>query len=194
MSASPYIRRATTAVLVAVALLGGAILLLGDRFDAAPGYALTHPVRLEARMAACVAEESMRFINSDLERCRPDELELASQQTAPGASGPGPVGRAGADGVSGFEIVSAKLAVTSRQLAAGQVGCPAGKVAVGGGVLPDPESPRKGDAPDDRAEVVSSGPLLPSGDTGGYGWTATVKSTSMAPISVVVAAICVLLR
>ena len=36
MSASPYIRRATTSVLVAVALLGGAILLLGDRFDCRP--------------------------------------------------------------------------------------------------------------------------------------------------------------
>src|SRR5687767_3253007 len=62
MSASPYIRRATTSVLIAVALIGGAILLLGDRFDAVPGYALTQPVvRVEARMAACVAEESMRL-------------------------------------------------------------------------------------------------------------------------------------
>ena len=252
MSASPYIRRATTSVLIAVALIGGAILLLGDRFDAVPGYALTQPVRVEARMAACVAEESMRLIDSDLERCRSDELELASQHTAVGAPGPpgpagpagppgapgppgprgapgsaggggrapagtdppgrasadaasapgspgppgppGPAGRAGADGVSGFEIVSAELALTSRQSAVGQVRCPVGKVAVGGGVLPDPDSPRKGDAPEDRTEVVVSGPLLPSGDGGGYGWTATVRNTGTAPLSVIVAAICVILR
>ena len=162
MSASPYIRRATTSVLIAVALIGGAILFLGDRFDAVPGYALTQPVRVEARVAACVAEESMRLIDSDVERCRPGELELASQHTA--------------------------------QSAVGQVRCPAGKVAVGGGVLPDPDNPRKGDAPQDRTEVVVSGPLLPSGDAGGYGWTATVRNTGTAPLSVIVAAICVILR
>lgn len=249
MSASPYIGRATTSVLIAVALIGGAILLLGDRFDAVPGYALTQSVRVEARMAACVAEESMRLIDSDMERCRPGELELASQRTTVGAQGPpgpagppgppgppgprgatgwaggggrapagtdppgrapagtastlgspgppgppGPAGRSGADGVSGFEIVSAELALPHRQSTVGQVRCPAGKVAVGGGVLPDPDSPRKGDAPEDRTEVVVSGPLLPSGDAGGYGWTATVRNTSTAPLSVIVAAICVTLR
>ena len=77
MPCHPCLRRATTSVLVAVALISGAILLLGDRFDAVPGYALTQPVRVEAHMAACVAEEGMRLINSDLERCRPGELELA---------------------------------------------------------------------------------------------------------------------
>jgi hypothetical protein len=74
------------------------------------------------------------------------------------------------------------------------VRCPAGKVAVGGGVLPDPDGPRKGGAPEDRTEVVVSGPLLPSGDGGGYGWTATVRNTGTAPLSVIVAAICVILR
>jgi hypothetical protein len=247
-----YLHRATTSVLVAVALISGAILLLGDRFDAVPGYALTQPVRVDAPMAACVAEESMRLINSDLERCGPGEMELASEHTGasgppgpagppgpPGPAGPpgpqgaagapgsagraaagtgptgpapvpgaasasgsppgppgpaGPAGRAGADGVSGFEIVSAKLAVTSRESAAGQVRCPAGKVAVGGGVLPDPDGPRKGAAPEDRTELVVSGPLLPSGDAAGYGWTATVRNTGTAPLAVVVAAICVVLR
>ena len=40
-------------------------------------------------MAACVAEESMRLIDSDLERCRPGELELASpahRSWCPGAA------------------------------------------------------------------------------------------------------------
>jgi hypothetical protein len=96
--------------------------------------------------------------------------------------------------VSGFEIVSAQLAVANRQSAVGQVRCPAGKVAVGGGVLPDPDGPRKGGAPEDRTEVVVSGPLLPSGDGGGYGWTATVRNTGTPPLSVIVAAICVILR
>ena len=46
------LRRATNSVLVAVALLSGAILLLGERFDAVPGYSLTQPVRVEAQMPA----------------------------------------------------------------------------------------------------------------------------------------------
>lgn len=247
----PYLRRATTSVLVAVALIGGAILLLGDRFDAVPGYALTQPASIEAEMAACVTDESMRLINPGLERCRPGELELASDHATPGASGPpgpagpqgppgppgppgpagavgvpgaagratagtgptrariagaastpegqpgpagspGPAGPAGVDGVSGFEIASARLTVASRQSAVGQVRCPAGKVAVGGGSLPDPDDPRKG-APEDRMEIVVSAPLLPSGD-GGYGWTATVRNTGTAPLSVVVTAICLTLR
>src|SRR5437867_1499424 len=80
MFASPYLRRATTSVLVAVGLTSGAILLLGDRFDAAPGYALTQPVRIDAHIAACVAEESMRLIDSGRERCQPGELALESER------------------------------------------------------------------------------------------------------------------
>jgi hypothetical protein len=89
------LRRATTSVLVTVALISGAMLLLGDRFHAAPGYALTQPVRVEAPIAACVADESMRLINPDRERCRPGELTL---------------GRAGTDGPFGFEIVAPRCA------------------------------------------------------------------------------------
>jgi hypothetical protein len=96
--------------------------------------------------------------------------------------------------VSGFEIVTAKMAVATRESAAGEARCPAGKVAVGGGVLPDPESPRRAGA-EDRMNVVVSAPLLPGGDGGGYGWTATVKNTSTSvPLAVLVAAICVTLR
>src|SRR5213593_3822818 len=77
----PCLRRATTSVLVAVALISGAMLLLGDRFDAAPGYALTQPIGVvEAHIAACVAEESMRLINPDRERCHPGELTLGSDR------------------------------------------------------------------------------------------------------------------
>jgi hypothetical protein len=67
-------------------------------------------------------------------------------------------------------------------------------VALGGGVLPDPDA-SKGGGPEDRMTVVVSAPLLPGGDPGRSGWTATVRNTSgTAPLSVVVAAICVAAR
>ena len=254
----PYLRRATTAVLVGVAMISGAILLLGDRFDTARGYALGPPAHVEAHIAACVADESMRLIDPDRERCHPDERELTSEHAdrpgaanvapagppgpagpagppgppgppgpagaaagngttgtggrsaaaaagtsgppgVPGAPGPpgpsGPAGRAGTDGVSGFEIVTAKVAIGVRQSAAGEARCPAGKVAVGGGALPDPDSPGKpGAPPEDRMAMLISAPLLPGGGGGGYGWTATVRNTSPSALSVIVAAICVALR
>lgn len=251
----PCLRRATTSVLVAVALISGAMLLLGDRFDAAPGYALTQPVRVEAHIAACVAEESMRLIDPEGERCHPGELTLGSDRIhpsaeagppgppgpagppgppgppgpagppgapakaatssttagapagrtataaagsgsagAPGLPGPpGPAGRAGADGVSGFEVVTAKVAVPGRASASGEARCPAGKVAVGGGVLPDPDMAKEG-VPDDRMTVVVSAPRLPGGDAPGYAWTVTVKNTGTSPLAILVAAICVALR
>lgn len=265
----PHIRRATTSVLVAVALVSGGILLLGDRFDVTPSYALGPSARVSVQMAACVAEENMRLINTGQEQCRPDEVELAPRsgvhpisalpapegsatglaalaalagppgppgppgpagpagppgppgpgaaagagaRTAagtggaagpagaagtPGAAGPsgppGPPGRPGADGVSGFEIVSAKVAVPSRQTASGEARCPAGKVSLGGGVLPERDPSGKAGDPAERIEVLVSAPLIPAGD-GGYGWTASVKNTSHAALSVVVATVCVALR
>ena len=54
----------------------------------------------------------------------------------------------------------------TRQSASGQALCPAGKVALGGGVLPDPEAAAKGGTPEDRMELVVSAPLLPGGDRG----------------------------
>lgn len=275
----PYLRRTTTSVLVAVALVSGAILLLGDRFDVTPGYAMTQPARASARIAACVAEENMRLINPDQEQCQAGELELTSGRSglqpisalpaasgstptvgsdagfaaAPGPSGPpgppgppgpagpagppgptgsaalvgrgsgapgraaagapgpavagpagpqgptgpqgasGPPGRAGADGVSGFEIVTAKVPVPSRQAASGQARCPAGKVALGGGVMPDPEDGRKPEEAGDRMDVIVSAPVIPGGD-GGYGWSATVRNTGSGPLSVLVAVVCVALR
>jgi hypothetical protein len=102
--------------------------------------------------------------------------------------------------VSGFEIVTAKLALPGHESAAGEARCPGGKMAVGGGVLPDPESspkvgpPEKGGSPEDRMAIVFSGPRVPGGADGGYAWTATVKNTGIAPLAVVVAAICMTLR
>ena len=219
----PCIRRATTSVLLAVSLVSGGILLLGDRFDVTPSYALTPSARLSPRLAACVADENMRLINSDQETCRPDEVELAPRAGlgatigavpasggSPGAAtpilGPDPLsgpagppgppgagGKPGVDGVSGFEIVTAGVAVPGRQSASGEVRCPAGKVALGGVVLPDRATPGKSGDPDDRMQVAVSAPLLPTGD-GGYGWTASVKNTGPAALSVVVAAVCVALR
>jgi hypothetical protein len=96
--------------------------------------------------------------------------------------------------VAGFEIVTTKVAVASRESAGGEARCPAGKVALGGGVLPDPDSPRRAGA-EDRMDVAVSGPLLGGADGSGYGWTATVKNTSgTTPLAVVVAALCVALR
>jgi hypothetical protein len=191
MSASPYIRRATTSVLVTVALIGGAILLLGGHFDGVPGYALTQPALIEGRVAACVAEESMRLIDTARERCQPGELALVSHRV----DSPGTPGRPGVDGVAGFEIVTAKVAVPRGQSTAGEARCHPGKVALGGGVLPDPDGPRNGGAPEDRMDVVVSAPLLPdSGEAAGYGWRAKVKNTGAAPLSLVIAALCVTLR
>ena len=90
------LRRATTSVLIGVALIGGAILLLGDRFDTAGGSALRQPVHVEAHIVACVADESMRLIDPDRERCRPGERELASERT--GASADAGAVRLGAAG------------------------------------------------------------------------------------------------
>lgn len=99
----PCLRRATTSVLVAVALVSGAVLLLGDRFDAAAGYGVSQPIGAQAHIGACVADESLRLIDRDRERCRPDELELASALPRPAdPSGPaGPPGPPGPPGPSG---------------------------------------------------------------------------------------------
>ena len=260
MTSHLCLRPATTSVLMAVALISGAILLVGDRFGSAPSSVLTQPVRSDGRIAACVAEEDMRLITVGRERCRPDEVELGSEPASPGdlglsgvatipagppglpgpagpagppgppgppgpgasasgrgraasaehgpaaAIGPagpagppgpagpsGPSGHPGVDGVSGFELVIAKMPVAVRQSATGEARCPAGKVAVGGGVLRDPDGPGAAGS-EDRMEVAVSGPLLPGGGNGGHGWTATVRNTGSSRISVVVAAICVISR
>jgi hypothetical protein len=96
--------------------------------------------------------------------------------------------------VSGFEIVTAKVTVATRESGAGEARCPAGKVALGGGVVPDPDSPRRAGA-EDRMDLVVSAPLLPGAGGGPYGWTATVRNTSgSVPLALVVAAVCVTLR
>lgn len=207
MTPHPCLRRATTSVLVAVALISGAILLVGDQFGSALNSAgnsvLTQPARASGEIAACVAEESMRLITVGRERCRPDELELASgptPATEPSLQGvrtiPASVdgaGRGPDDGVSGFEIVTAKAPVAVNRAATGEARCPASKVAVGGGVRRDIDSAGRAGS-EDQMEVTVSGPLLPGGGNDGHGWTATVRNTGPSPISIVVAAICVFSR
>src|SRR5438067_2074174 len=171
----PYLRRTTTSVLAAVALISGAILLLGDRFDAARGDVVGQTVQPEARIAACVADESMRLINPAREQCKPGERELVSEHS-PAAAGAGEAGGAGAGPNDGR-------------------GVPAGIVSLVGRVLPDPEAAAKSGTPEDRMELVVSAPRLPGGDPAGSGWTATVRNTSgTAPLAIVVAAICLALR
>jgi hypothetical protein len=202
----PYLRRTTTSVLVAVALVSGGILLLGDRFRVTPGFALTQRSPIAARIAACVAEENMRLVDPDQEQCQPGEVELTSPRSglqpisaagmprpAGPAGPPGAAGRAGTDGVSGFEIVTAKLSVPGRETASAEARCPPGKVALGGGVLHDPADGRESEEAAERMAVTVSAPLLP-GDSGGSGWVATVRNTRTGALAVVVAAVCVAIR
>jgi hypothetical protein len=97
--------------------------------------------------------------------------------------------------VAGYEIVTARLSVSGRETAAGEARCPAGKVALGGGVVPDPAAPGKEEDKAPRMTVTASGPLLAGARPGGgYGWTVTVKNDDTAPLALVVAAVCVTLR
>lgn len=188
----PGLRRATTSVLVAVALIGGSILLLGDRFGAAGGGDLAQPVHVDARIAACVADESMRLIDTDRERCHADERELASER----GDRPAPAGSRSTEAlISGYETVAARFTVAGGGTASGEARCPAGKVAVGGGVLPDPDGSRGAGAtaPEARMEIVASGPRLGDG-AGGAGWTAAVRNTATPPLAVIVAVTCVAAR
>src|SRR5688500_15267327 len=102
---SPHcLRRATTSVLVAVALIAGATLLLGDRFGSVPSHALTQTVRAGAPVAACVAEENMRLITVGRDRCQPGELELASSANDAGRAelvAPGVSAVTGGQGIPG---------------------------------------------------------------------------------------------
>jgi hypothetical protein len=95
--------------------------------------------------------------------------------------------------VSGFEVVTARVSVPGRQSASGEARCPAGKVALGGGVLPEPVDGGKNEQAAERMDVMISAPLLPGSD-GGSGWMATVRNTHTGGLSIVVAAVCVALR
>jgi|GEM_PF-7104642 len=83
----PSLRRADAAVLVAVTVMSGAVLLLGDRFEPGRDATLRQPVQARGRIAACVADESMRLIDPDRERCHPGEQELTEARAAPAAAG-----------------------------------------------------------------------------------------------------------
>lgn len=76
-SSPPYPRRATLFVMATVTLASGGILLLGDRISAAPNEAFTPAGALAPRVAACLADESVRLIDTGREQCGRDELELS---------------------------------------------------------------------------------------------------------------------
>jgi hypothetical protein len=261
----PSLHRAKTSVMAAVALISGGVLLLGDRFDpAAPGAAIRHASNSTVRIAACVADETMRLIDPERQQCELGEHELVSEHlhpavqaagrdgtgglvsvaahgppgpagppgppgpagppgppgppasrgarpagstigapavrsaTAAGPSGPpgllgppGPAGPKGADGISGYELVTARVVVAKRSTASGTAQCPAGKVVLGGGAVPDPEVPRTS-GPEDQPQIVVSSPVLPAGAPAASAWTVTVKNAapSGAPITMIVVAIC----
>jgi hypothetical protein len=104
---------------------------------------------------------------------------VAGPQGDPGLQGlPGDPGPQGPAGSSGYETaLSGGVDVTKTSTA--QVDCPAGKVAVGGGV---------GSSVPLNAEVLESAPL----DTSGSGWLATVHNRNAPePLTIFVWAICV---
>ena len=119
MTAPTSRHRATTWVLVAVALIGGAILLLGDRFEAAQGRTLSQPVTVEAHIAACVGDESMRLINPERDRCKANERELASDRAgslsgAAAVGSPAPTATVQSISVAALTVMIAALTVAAR--------------------------------------------------------------------------------
>ena len=111
----------------------------------------------------------------------------------PGPPGPlGPPGDAGQDGVSGYEVVSMKVALDPQTRAHRAVKCPAGKVALSGGV--GAAEPTKGPP---KLVVIQSAPLLEP--TPGAGWRATVENLAApnegtGPTAVIVSVICAVAR
>ena len=96
---------------------------------------------------ACYAKSggTLRVIDASVTNCKSGETALNwSQQGQPGPKGdpggPGPAGPPGEQGepgapgeLSGYEIVTAFTEASSDQNQFKRVGCPAGKVALGGG-------------------------------------------------------------
>ena len=114
-----------------------------------------------------------------------------------GPSGPpglaGPPGAKGTDGISGYQIVTTGFVVQAGKTATGSVSCPAGKVALGGGVMPDPNGGKTAPNPDERGTVLGSAPQArPTGEFG-VGWSATVKNTGKiadGPLAMLVVVVC----
>lgn len=94
-----------------------------------------------------------------------------------GETGPqGPQGPAGTPGVSGYQVVSIQSQILSGQRGGFAVACPAGKVAISGGVRADSLLP---------TQMVSSYPQNPSV------WNTQVENTSTSTQTYTFFAVCV---
>jgi hypothetical protein len=114
----------------------------------------------------------------------------------PGPPGPaGAIGPPGPSGVSGYEIVTTKVLVRGGRSASGLVNCPAGKVALGGGVLPEAPTTLQALALAERVALLQSAPMTDPTGTGG--WLATVRNDSdpsSGEMTVILSAVCALSR
>ena len=114
----------------------------------------------------------------------------------PGPPGPpGAVGPAGPAGVSGYEIVTTRLLVRGGRTASGLVSCPSGKVALGGGILPEAPTTLQALALAERVALLQSAPTTDPTGTGG--WLATVRNNSepsSGEMTVILSAVCAVAR
>ena len=114
-------------------------------------------------------------------------------QGVPGPPGPG--GVPGPAGVSGYEIVTSKVLVRGGRTASGLVSCPAGKVPLGGGVLPEAPTTLQALAMAERVALLQSAPMTDPSGVGG--WLATVRNDSdpsEEEMTVILSAICAAAR
>ncbi len=121
----------------------------------------------------------------------PDTIRTAAA-TVVGPQGPqgpaGPPGPPGLNGVAGYEVISKRVVVDPQTRAHRVVACPAGKVALSGGVsAEEPTRPPK-------MVLIQSAPLLEP--TPGAGWRATVENLAdpttdgTGPTAVILSVIC----
>ncbi|MGH8999716.1 MAG: hypothetical protein ACRDY7_10040 [Acidimicrobiia bacterium] len=114
-----------------------------------------------------------------------------------GPAGPagakGPAGPRGADGVSGYEVVTSRVVLRGDEPASATVACPPGKVALGGGALPEAATTLQALAMAKRLMVLQSAPVLQP--AAGTGWVATVRHDTESPgeeLAVLFSAVCAL--
>jgi hypothetical protein len=125
----------------------------------------------------------------DRDTIRTAAAAVVGPQGPPGPAGP--PGPSGLNGVSGYEVVSKRVVVDPQTRAHRVVACPAGKVALSGGVsAEEPTRPPK-------MVLIQSAPLLEP--TPGAGWRATVENLAdpndgTGPTAVILSVICAAAR